>query len=67
MGLGILNLFPIPPMDGGQIALLAYPALTGHAINPTVERIIRMIGLYLLVLLMIFATYSDISKIFIKK
>ena len=63
ISLGILNLLPIPILDGGHLMFHAYEALTG---SPPTEKAIGLanqIGLVLLVCLMGFAFYNDLTRV----
>ena len=64
VSLGILNLLPIPVLDGGHLMFHAYEAISG---NPPSERMLviaNQIGLFLLICLMGFAFYNDLARIF---
>lgn len=60
--LGILNLFPIPILDGGVITLLALEALMGRDLSMGVKERIAQIGFIFLVLLMGIVLFNDLSK-----
>ncbi|MFV0335474.1 MAG: RIP metalloprotease RseP [Tropicimonas sp.] len=57
---GLLNLFPIPVLDGGHLAFFAYEAVAGRPPNDRVMRILMTIGLALLLTLMGFALTNDL-------
>jgi len=62
VNLGVLNLLPIPVLDGGHLVYLAIEKLRGAPLSPkTLERT-QMIGIVLIGALMIFAFYNDISR-----
>ncbi len=64
VSLGILNLLPIPVLDGGHLMFHAYEAVSG---SPPTERMLivaNQIGLFLLICLMGFAFYNDLARIF---
>ena len=63
--LGIINLFPIPILDGGQIVLLAIEKIRGKPLDPEHINFLYMIGLALIVIIFIVATYQDILRIFL--
>jgi regulator of sigma E protease len=63
ISLGLFNLFPIPVLDGGQIWFLLAEAVRGRPLSRRVREVTQQIGLGLLVLLMLFAFYNDISRI----
>ncbi len=62
--LGVLNLFPIPGLDGGRILLLFIEALRGKPMNAELESKIQLIGFAFLVGFMIFILYGDVLKLF---
>ena len=57
---GLLNLFPIPILDGGHLVFYAYEAVTGKPPNDKVLRVLMAIGLALILSLMLFALKNDI-------
>lgn len=63
INLGLLNLLPVPVLDGGWIVILVVEAIRGKPLAPEARGIAQFIGLALLVLLMIFATFKDISNL----
>jgi len=64
VNLGIVNLLPIPALDGGRLAFIAYEAVTKKKPNAKVENWLNTIVLFLLLGLMIFITYKDILRLF---
>ena len=62
ISLGILNLLPIPILDGGHLMYYVYEFITGKPVSETVEIIGQRIGIALLVMLMILAFYNDITR-----
>ena len=64
ISLGILNLLPIPVLDGGHLMFHIYEALSGSPPSERMLIVANQIGLFLLVCLMGFAFYNDISRIF---
>ena len=63
--LGVMNLLPIPALDGGRLVFLAVEAIRGKPIDPNKEGMVHMIGIILLFLLMFFVMFNDIRKLFI--
>jgi len=63
INLGILNLLPIPVLDGGHILFLGLEAIRKKPLSEKAVLIAQRIGLSLLVMLMIFAMYNDIFRI----
>ena len=57
---GLLNLFPIPALDGGHLVFYAYEAVTGKPPSDAALRFLMAIGLSLVLTLMLFALYNDI-------
>lgn len=60
----IMNLLPIPILDGGHIIFAIIQGITGKPLPHKVQVILQNIGLFLLLLLMVYAFYNDISKLF---
>ena len=63
VNIGLLNLFPIPALDGGRLVFVAYEAITRKKPNPKVETILISVTMILLLGLMVFVAYSDILRI----
>ncbi len=64
VSLGVLNLLPIPILDGGHIAFCAAEAATGRPVSERTQAVGIQIGLFLVAGLMILALYNDISRLF---
>lgn len=64
VNLGIMNLLPIPALDGCKALVILVEAVIKKRLPPKKEAVINFIGFALLILLMIFATYNDIVRIF---
>ena len=64
VNLAILNLLPIPVLDGGMLVFLAIEQLRGKALRPEVQVRFQMIGMLLIMALMLFAFYNDIMRLF---
>jgi regulator of sigma E protease len=60
--IGLLNLFPIPVLDGGHFVAFLIEAIRGRPPSPAVMQVAMSIGLGLILLLMVFATYNDIMR-----
>ncbi len=58
--LGIFNLLPVPPLDGGHIFLLALEKCKGSPLNARLREGAQLIGFSLLILLLVLVTYNDI-------
>lgn len=65
ISLGIMNLLPIPALDGGRLLFLMVEAVRGKKIDPEKEGMIHFIGFALLIVLILFITYQDILRFFI--
>jgi len=63
VSIGLLNLFPIPMLDGGHLVFYAYEAIAGKRLNENVQEMAFRVGLVLLLSLMLFATWNDVSRI----
>ena len=73
INLGVMNLLPIPALDGGKVVFLAIEGITGHAVpeklqrkklNPKYEAWINGAGMVLLLLLIAVITFKDIFHLF---
>ena len=62
VNLGILNLFPIPVLDGGVIIFLLIELLIGKPLSLKKREIAQKVGVALLILLMVVVTYNDLSR-----
>ena len=63
ISLGILNLLPVPMLDGGQIAYQLAEAAKGSPLSERFQVIGQQVGILLLLALMSFAFYNDISRL----
>ena len=64
LNLGLINLFPIPMLDGGHLVLNLVEYLKGKPLNQKSLEVIHSVGFVILISLMLFATYNDISRFF---
>ncbi|RPF55960.1 RIP metalloprotease RseP [Aquisalibacillus elongatus] len=64
INLGIINLLPLPALDGGRLLFIILEALRGKPIDPEKEGFVHFIGFALLMLLMIVVTWNDIERLF---
>ena len=62
--LGVMNLLPLPALDGGRLVFLVIEAIRRKPINREVEGMVHFAGLMLLMALMVVVMYNDILKIF---
>ncbi len=65
--LGVMNLLPLPALDGGRILFVIIEMIRGKKIDPDKEGFVHFIGFVLLMGLMVLVMYNDISNIFFKK
>ncbi len=63
ISVGMLNLFPIPLLDGGHLLYYAVEAVRGKAMNDKLQQLGFKVGLMLVTSLMVFATYNDILRL----
>lgn len=64
VNLGIINLVPLPALDGGRLIFVGIEAVRGKPIDPQKEGFVHVIGVALLMLLMIIVTWNDIQRLF---
>lgn len=62
INLAIVNLIPIPPLDGGRIAILTIERLTGRKLSKETMALVQLIGIILFLLLMIYLIQADIQR-----
>ncbi|MCY8572323.1 RIP metalloprotease RseP [Bacillus haynesii] len=65
INLGIVNLLPIPALDGGRLLFLFIEAIRGKPINREKEAFVVFIGVAFLMLLMLVVTWNDIQRLFL--
>jgi regulator of sigma E protease len=63
VSIGLLNLFPVPLLDGGHLMFYAFEAIRGRPLSERAQEFGFRIGLALVAMLMIFATFNDVSLI----
>jgi len=64
INLAVLNLFPIPVLDGGHLMFFLIELVTGKEVNIKWRERAQQVGFFILVMLMIFVFYNDIMRIF---
>ena len=64
INLGLINLFPIPVLDGGHVVIFLLEIVFRREINNRVKETLFKIGFSLLILLMVFATWNDVVRLF---
>lgn len=66
MNLGIMNLLPLPALDGGRLLFMIIELIRGKKVNQNVEAMVHFIGIIILLGIMVLVTFKDIGKLFIK-
>jgi regulator of sigma E protease len=67
INLGVLNLLPVPVLDGGHLFFFAVEAIIGRPVSVKYREKAQQVGIFLLLLLMIFAFANDIFRLFEKQ
>jgi regulator of sigma E protease len=67
INLALINILPIPVLDGGYILIFLIEGIIRRPLNDKPKEIAQQIGLFLLIMLMLFAFYNDIARIFVGK
>ncbi len=62
VNLGVINLFPVPILDGGHLMFLGIEAIQGKPLSMRKREIAQQIGLFMLIALMVFVFYNDIMR-----
>lgn len=62
--LGVMNLLPLPALDGGRLVFLIIEAIRGKRVSPEKEGWVHGIGMILLLALMVFVLFNDIKRLF---
>lgn len=62
--LGVMNLLPLPALDGGRLVFLVLEAIRGKRVAPDKEGMVHLVGMILLFALMIFVLMNDLKRIF---
>ncbi len=62
--LGVMNLLPLPALDGGRLVFLLIEAVRGKPVPKEKEALVHFVGMALLMLLMVFVLFNDIRNIF---
>jgi regulator of sigma E protease len=63
VNLGLINLFPIPLLDGGHLMFYAWEATAGKPMHEKVREVGVRVGYGLVIMLMIYATFNDLSQL----
>ncbi len=64
INLGVINLFPIPVLDGGHFLFLGLEAILRKPVSIKKMEIAQQVGLIFIIFLMIYAFYNDLIRIF---
>lgn len=64
INLGIMNLLPLPALDGGRLLFFAFEAVRGKPMDRQKEGMVHFVGIVLLMILMVVVTWNDIQKFF---
>ncbi len=64
LNLGVVNLFPLPALDGGRIVFVLWEMITKKKLKPEHEGLIHFIGFMILILFMLYVTKNDIARLF---
>ena len=67
VNLGVLNLLPVPILDGGHLAFFLIELVIGRPVSKRAREIAQQVGLVLLLGLMVLAFYNDIARMFVGK
>lgn len=62
VNLGVINLFPVPVLDGGHVLFLTVEGITGRMPSMKTREIAQQVGLFILLALMILAFFNDITR-----
>ncbi|PTL39626.1 RIP metalloprotease RseP [Alkalicoccus saliphilus] len=65
VNLGIINLLPLPALDGGRLMFIGLEAVRGKPVDPQKEGMVHLIGFALLMLLVLAVTWNDINRLFL--
>jgi regulator of sigma E protease len=63
VSIGLLNLFPIPLLDGGHLLFYIIETIRGRPLSERAQELGFRIGLAIVLMLMIFATFNDILRL----
>ncbi|HLB94724.1 MAG TPA: site-2 protease family protein, partial [Nitrospiria bacterium] len=64
INLGVINLLPVPVLDGGHLLFFLIEGVLGRPLSVKKREIAQQVGLYLLILLMGLALYNDVVRLF---
>ena len=64
VSIGLINLFPVPVLDGGHLLFYIFEGIIGRPINQKIQKIFFKIGFILIITFAVFLTYNDIVSLF---
>lgn len=64
LSLAIMNVLPLPALDGGRLVFVIYEWITGKRVNKTFERYVNLVGFFIIILLGILVSINDIMRLF---
>ena len=64
VNLGILNLMPIPALDGGRLVFIGYEAITRRKVNKRFENALHLLVFFMLITLFVFVAFNDVLRLF---
>jgi len=65
LNLALFNLLPIPVLDGGQLVFISFEAIKRRPISRLVKERVMLVGLAMILVILIFATWNDISRLIV--
>ena len=63
INLAILNLLPLPALDGGRLIFVAIEAIIKKRVKPEIEQMVHLAGMALLIGLMVLVTINDVRRL----
>lgn len=64
LSIGLLNLMPVPILDGGHLVFYAIEAILGRPVSPRAQEYAFRVGIMLILSLMLFTTFNDVTSLF---
>jgi regulator of sigma E protease len=64
VNIGLLNLLPIPPLDGGRLVMVGYEKLRGRRMSQKLQEVILIAGVAVVLMIFVFATFNDVRRMF---
>jgi regulator of sigma E protease len=64
INLALINLVPFPPLDGSRVLFLIIEIFVGRKKLPAIEEKVQTVGMYLLLILVVFLTFREVPKVF---